>query len=364
MAAIGTLLVFLSLGVFLWAVVGLIRPELAQLPNRVSSVGVWIFSVVLLSIGGALMPDDETSSVASTPTDGQEAVTITEATTAAAERPATSPTETPCIPTELSPAAVELVPLYEELHTFRNDPDFIFSGFGREDWPYFGWMQAIKRHQDTNPGFEMLGELGFLPNEVLMLGMNYVSEEFSESDLAAIEYFERKIQAGLAAARCTELGSVQETIQAALEARRSYVAEDKEAQILARVLGQPVVDPMARREAWVDEWVRAAEAFDAHIAAFQIVKEYADQLSVENFVVGEARGQLLRLERAIDGGEAEAQAILTLFETQPEGLPAEMQAPIDQERQLMERRMAGFAEARDAARELEIAIRGFESESY
>ena len=62
MAAIGTLLMFLSLGVFLWAVVGLIRPELAQLPNRVSSVGVWIFSVVLLSIGGALMPDDETSS--------------------------------------------------------------------------------------------------------------------------------------------------------------------------------------------------------------------------------------------------------------------------------------------------------------
>ena len=176
----------------------------------------------------------------------------------------------------------------------------------------------------------MLDELGFLPNEVLNLGMNYVSEEFSESDLAAIEYFEGKIQAGLAAARCTGLGSVQETIQAALEARRSYVAEDKEAQILARELGQPVVDALARREARVEEWARAAEAFDAHIAAFQIAKEYADQLSVENFVVGEARGQLLRLERAIDGGEAEAQAILTLFETQPEGLPAEMQAPIDQ----------------------------------
>ena len=83
MAAIATLLVFLSLGVFLWAVVGLIRPELARLPNRASSVGVWILSVVLLSIGGALMPDDETPSVASTPTDGQEAVTITGAATAA-----------------------------------------------------------------------------------------------------------------------------------------------------------------------------------------------------------------------------------------------------------------------------------------
>ena len=55
-AAIATLLVFLSLGVFLWAVVGLIRPELARLPNRASSVGVWILSVVLLSIGGDLTP--------------------------------------------------------------------------------------------------------------------------------------------------------------------------------------------------------------------------------------------------------------------------------------------------------------------
>ena len=239
MAAIGTLLVFLSLGVFLWAVVGLIRPELAQLPNRVSSVGVWIFSVVLLSIGGALMPDDETSSVASTPTGGQEAVTITEATTAAAERPATSLTETPCIPTELSPAAVELVRLYEELHTFKDDIEFIDMGFSYG--PASAWMQAVERHQDTNPGFEMLDELGFLPNEVLMLGMDYMNEDFSESELGAIEYFEGKIQAGLAAARCTELGSVQETIQASSEARRAYV------------------DPMSRPPA-------AADDFDERVA--------------------------------------------------------------------------------------------------
>ena len=239
MAAIGTLLVFLSLGVFLWAVVGLIRPELAQLPNRVSSVGVWIFSVVLLSIGGALMPDDETSSVASTPTGGQEAVTITEATTAAAERPATSLTETPCIPTELSPAAVELVRLYEELHTFKDDIEFIDMGFSYG--PASAWMQAVERHQDTNPGFEMLDELGFLPNEVLMLGMDYMNEDFSESELGAIEYFEGKIQAGLAAARCTELDSVQETIQASSEARRAYV------------------DPMSRPPA-------AADDFDERVA--------------------------------------------------------------------------------------------------
>jgi sulfite exporter TauE/SafE len=48
MAVIGTILALLALGVFLWAVVGLIRPELARLSNRASSVGVWVLSVVLL----------------------------------------------------------------------------------------------------------------------------------------------------------------------------------------------------------------------------------------------------------------------------------------------------------------------------
>ena len=43
--------------VFVWAVVGLIRPTWARLPSRAASVGVWVLSVVLFIIGGALMPD-------------------------------------------------------------------------------------------------------------------------------------------------------------------------------------------------------------------------------------------------------------------------------------------------------------------
>ena len=241
MAAIATLLVFLSLGVFLWAVVGLIRPESARLPNRVSLVGVWILSVVLLGIGGALMPDDEIPSVASTPTDGQEAVMITGSATAAAERPATSPTETPCIPTELSPAAVELVRLYEELHTFKDDIGFLDMGFGYG--PASAWMQAVERHEDENPGFELFNELWFLPGEVLMLAMAYVDEDFSESELAYLENTEGKFQAGLAAARCTELGSVQETIQAASEARRAYVPPTARPSAGADEFDERVVNP-------------------------------------------------------------------------------------------------------------------------
>ena len=158
----------------------------------------------------------------SAPATAQEAVTITGAVTAAAERPATSPTEAPCIPTELSPAAVELVRLYEELHTFKDDIEFIDMGFSQAG-PYYAWMQAVETHRDANRGFELFRELGFLPGEVLMLGMSYLGEDFSESDLAYLENTEGIFQAGLAAARCTEPGSVQETIQAALEARRAYV---------------------------------------------------------------------------------------------------------------------------------------------
>ena len=46
-----------SVAVFVWAVVGLIRPTWARLPSRAASVGVWVLSVVLFIIGGALMPD-------------------------------------------------------------------------------------------------------------------------------------------------------------------------------------------------------------------------------------------------------------------------------------------------------------------
>ena len=158
----------------------------------------------------------------SAPATAQEAVTITEAVTAAAERPATSPTEAPCIPTELSPAAVELVRLYEELHTFKDDIEFIDMGFSQAG-PYYAWMQAVRTQRDANNGIELFRQLEFLPGEVLMLGLNYIGREAEDLSLAYLENTEGTIQAGLAAARCTEPGSVQETIQASLEARRAYV---------------------------------------------------------------------------------------------------------------------------------------------
>ena len=56
MEVIGTILVLLSLGVFCWAVVGLIRPELARLPNRASAAKLWAVSVAILVLGAVITP--------------------------------------------------------------------------------------------------------------------------------------------------------------------------------------------------------------------------------------------------------------------------------------------------------------------
>ena len=65
----GMILVTASVAVFVWAVVGLIRPTWARLPSRAASVGVWVLSVVLFSIGAVLDPDSMPE-----PTEKQSAV--------------------------------------------------------------------------------------------------------------------------------------------------------------------------------------------------------------------------------------------------------------------------------------------------
>lgn len=53
----GELIVLVSFAVFVWAVVGLINPKAARLPNRITSVWIWLLSVALAVVGGSLMPD-------------------------------------------------------------------------------------------------------------------------------------------------------------------------------------------------------------------------------------------------------------------------------------------------------------------
>ena len=161
----------------------------------------------------------------------------------ASERPATSPTDTPCTPTELSPAAVELVRLYEELHTFKDDTEFLDRGFSPAG-PYHAWMEAVEAHQDANPGWVLFHELGFAANEVLMLGMNYIDEDPNASDLSAVEFFETKIQAGLALTRCAEPETaVQDIARASAEARRAYVPSVDRPPAGADDIDERVINP-------------------------------------------------------------------------------------------------------------------------
>ena len=63
----GEFIALISFAVFVWAVVGLINPKAARLPNRITSVWIWLLSVALAGMGGSvalagmggsLMPDD------------------------------------------------------------------------------------------------------------------------------------------------------------------------------------------------------------------------------------------------------------------------------------------------------------------
>ena len=54
----GDFLLLVSLAVFVWAVVGLVNPQVAKLPNRLWSVGIWILSLMLAGACSSVSQDD------------------------------------------------------------------------------------------------------------------------------------------------------------------------------------------------------------------------------------------------------------------------------------------------------------------
>ena len=65
MESLGMVILLLSVGVYSWAVLGLIKPVSAGLPNRWASVPVWIGSVVLFIIGASFIEDGDTTPASS-----------------------------------------------------------------------------------------------------------------------------------------------------------------------------------------------------------------------------------------------------------------------------------------------------------
>ena len=249
MAGVSGLLILISVITGTASFIALIRPLPGLwLPTRKRAAIAWVASFVLLFIGAALSPNPKPEELAP-PTEVASEVTGVVANREEdpdAMNIGNNEQETPCIPRELSVAATELVRLYDQLHAFKDDPEFIRVGFV-PGGPYSAWFQATERHRDENSGaaaFKLFDEVGFMSGDLLMLGMDYVGENLSESELSSIEFFERKIQAGLALTRCAEPGSEwKEVIGASSAARQLYVAEAN-VQRLAResLLGRSLTD--------------------------------------------------------------------------------------------------------------------------
>ena len=269
---------------------------------------------LLILIAFLALREDSQESSQPAPVPVQTQVTAPEAPTDVPV--STSPTDTPCTPTELSPAAVELVRLYEELHTFKDDIEFHDMGFSRAG-PYYAWMEAVEAHQDANPGWVLLDELGFAANEVLMLGINYMDEDPDASDLSAIEFFETKIQAGLALTRCAEPGTaVQDIARTSAEARRAYVpstarppagADDIDERVLNPCIAAGIarnpelagVTPWEIRNIYPETYDPLAAQMRANMAP--VLAEFGDDARARNILLDRFRDDCIRGARGETG---------------------------------------------------------------
>ena len=163
MEAVAAILVLAGTAVFLVSLIAVFKPlPSIWLSTRKHAIVGILASMVGCVTGGSMMPDEpQTQAVSST-------MVATETVTTESQA-AEITTDTPCTPTELSPAAVELVRLYEELHTFKDDIEFLDMGFSQAG-PYYAWMEVVEAYQDANPGSVLFDELGFAANEVLIEG--------------------------------------------------------------------------------------------------------------------------------------------------------------------------------------------------
>ncbi len=106
-----------------------------------------------------------------------------------------------CAPKELSPVTQEMLRLYDQLHAFKEDEEFAVRGFSSAG-PYNVWLDSIKDVADR-AGFAPYNEVGMLPGDLMMLGMDYMRLARGGSDiLDSINAKERTLQAGLALATC------------------------------------------------------------------------------------------------------------------------------------------------------------------
>ena len=112
-----------------------------------------------------------------------------------------NPVTKSCVPKDLSETSKEIVLLYEQLHTFKNDPEFARLGFGTAG-PYHRWLQTAE-NLSAKADLASFNELSFYAGDVMLLGLEYMRVAAGRGDLRYIQEMERTIRAGVALAQCT-----------------------------------------------------------------------------------------------------------------------------------------------------------------
>ena len=98
-------------------------------------------------------------------------------------------------PTEFSANTKQLLTLYEELHSFKDDPTFHEVGFGR-CCRFHDWQTRVEALQ-SKAGLETLADVGVLPGELLTLGMEYMRSKGRPTEYTGT--MEPHYESGLAA---------------------------------------------------------------------------------------------------------------------------------------------------------------------
>ncbi len=97
---------------------------------------------------------------------------------------------------DLSNDAQEAKTLYEELKEFKDNPKFHQVGFAR-CCRFYKWMEKVQTLRSKKTGTAILMEVGFLPGDLLQLGMEYMKSRGIPTTSYSRE-MEATIAAGLA----------------------------------------------------------------------------------------------------------------------------------------------------------------------
>jgi len=97
-------------------------------------------------------------------------------------------------PVALSAHTRQLLALYEELHSFKDDPTFHEVGFGRGG-RFRDWRTRVEALQST-AGLETLADVGVVPGDLLTLGMEYMRSKGQPTEYT--QTMEPNYESGLA----------------------------------------------------------------------------------------------------------------------------------------------------------------------